>query len=98
MKILNHLLIGSTKTLLALVKADMIPQLVITLNPLSLPFDEAVDIHTCLMSNIKPSFWLSTPNGLARLEIKDHNGQQAVHETVLKQVLALRRCTFTICA
>ncbi|KAK2943932.1 hypothetical protein BLNAU_21135 [Blattamonas nauphoetae] len=88
MRMLNHLLLFcSTKTLLALVKGDLIPQLVITLNPLSLPFDNAVDIHNNLMTTVRNSLWLATPNGLARLEIEGDDEQQTVHETVLKQVL-----------
>ncbi|KAK2955939.1 hypothetical protein BLNAU_9099 [Blattamonas nauphoetae] len=72
---------------LALVKAGLIPQLMTTLNPLSLSFDEAVDIHTDLMSNIIGTVWLATPDGLTRLEIEDRNEQQAIHETVLKQIV-----------
>ncbi|KAK2943930.1 hypothetical protein BLNAU_21133 [Blattamonas nauphoetae] len=78
----------STKTLLALVKGDLIPQLVITLNPLSLPFDNAVDIHNNLMTTVRNSLWLATPYYLAILGIYNHDEQQAVRETVLKQVLA----------
>ncbi|KAK2940992.1 hypothetical protein BLNAU_24096 [Blattamonas nauphoetae] len=32
--------------------------------------------------------WLATPRGLTELKIQDRDEQQAVHETVLKQVLA----------
>ncbi|KAK2953873.1 hypothetical protein BLNAU_11133 [Blattamonas nauphoetae] len=73
---------------LALVKADLIPQLIITLNPQSLSFDKAVDIHTCLMKTIARSFWLATPDGLEQPEITDHDEQQSVHEIVLQQVLS----------
>ncbi|KAK2953870.1 hypothetical protein BLNAU_11130 [Blattamonas nauphoetae] len=69
-----------------LVNADLIPQLVNTLNALSLSFDEAVDIHTNLPSSILSSLWLATPNGLTQLGIEDENEQQSVRETVLKQV------------
>ncbi|KAK2943942.1 hypothetical protein BLNAU_21145 [Blattamonas nauphoetae] len=77
----------SLKIRLALITADMIPQLVINLNPLSLSFAEAVDIYTCLFSIIIRSFRLSTPLGLTVLGIEALNEQKAVHETVLKQVL-----------
>ncbi|KAK2951635.1 hypothetical protein BLNAU_13374 [Blattamonas nauphoetae] len=40
------------------------------------------------MNIIHNSFWLSTPDYLELLEITDPDQQQAVHETVLKQVLA----------
>ncbi|KAK2963522.1 hypothetical protein BLNAU_1565 [Blattamonas nauphoetae] len=72
---------------LAFVKADLIPQIINTLNPQSLSFTEAIDIHTCLVTIISYSVWLSTQNGLASLKIEDWNGQQAVRETVLKQVI-----------
>ncbi|KAK2952944.1 hypothetical protein BLNAU_12120 [Blattamonas nauphoetae] len=77
----------SAEVLLALVKADLIPQLINTLNPQSLSFDEAVDIHTDLMSSTMSSLWLATPDGLTELGIEDGNEQQAVRETVLKQVI-----------
>ncbi|KAK2956616.1 hypothetical protein BLNAU_8456 [Blattamonas nauphoetae] len=79
---------SSTQVRLALVTADLIPQLIVTLNPLSLSFTEGVDIHTGLIRIITWSVWLSLPYHLTKLGIEDDNGQQAVHETVLQQVLA----------
>ncbi|KAK2947023.1 hypothetical protein BLNAU_18025 [Blattamonas nauphoetae] len=72
----------------ALVKADMIPQLLNILNPVSLSFADCQEIHTCLVYAIYISFWLATPGGLANLEIEDDDGQQAVHKIVLKKVFA----------
>ncbi|KAK2957593.1 hypothetical protein BLNAU_7492 [Blattamonas nauphoetae] len=80
--------ICSLKVQFALVKADLIPQLIVTLNPQSLSFEEAEDIHINIMNVVKSSLWLATPNGLASLKIEDNNEQQAVHETVFQQVLA----------
>ncbi|KAK2946961.1 hypothetical protein BLNAU_18119 [Blattamonas nauphoetae] len=77
----------SDKVKFALVKADLIPQLIITLNPQSLSFAKAVDIHVIIMATITNLLWLSTPDGLTRLEIEDRDEQQAVHETVLKQIV-----------
>ncbi|KAK2958133.1 hypothetical protein BLNAU_6837 [Blattamonas nauphoetae] len=71
---------------LALVKADLIPQLINTLNPLSLSFTEAVDIHVPLLKIINYSILLASPYDLARIGIEDENEQQAVRETVLKQL------------
>ncbi|KAK2954363.1 hypothetical protein BLNAU_10695 [Blattamonas nauphoetae] len=89
MKMVGNLLQWcSSKVRLALTKADLIPHLVITLNPLSLSDAEAVDIHISLMKSIVISLWLTSPNTFAQLEIEDVTEQQAVHETVLKQVLA----------
>ncbi|KAK2963525.1 hypothetical protein BLNAU_1568 [Blattamonas nauphoetae] len=68
--------------------AGLIPQLMTTLNPLSLSFAEAVDIHINVMTSIIGTVWLATPEGLEELEIEDRNEQQAVHKTVLTQVLA----------
>ncbi|KAK2944520.1 hypothetical protein BLNAU_20569 [Blattamonas nauphoetae] len=78
----------SAENLLVLVKANLISELINTLNPLSLSFVEAKDIHHCLISTIQRSVWLATQLSLTSLEIKDHDEQQAVRETVLKQVLA----------
>ncbi|KAK2948868.1 hypothetical protein BLNAU_16211 [Blattamonas nauphoetae] len=78
---------SSAKSRLALVKADLVPQLIPSLNPLSLPFAEAVDIHINLMFTIRKSLWLATPDVLRLLEITDRNEKQAVHETVLQQVV-----------
>ncbi|KAK2963633.1 hypothetical protein BLNAU_1198 [Blattamonas nauphoetae] len=79
---------SSPKCLLALVKADLIPHLINTLKPLSLSLSDAVDIHIYLMKSIPDSLRLATPFYLEELGIKDGKRQQAVHETVLKQVLA----------
>ncbi|KAK2950656.1 hypothetical protein BLNAU_14327 [Blattamonas nauphoetae] len=78
----------SADILLPLIKANLIPQVINTLNPHSLSFAEAEDIHICLMFCITNSLRLATPDCLRRLGINDRNEQQAVRETVLKQVVA----------
>ncbi|KAK2959929.1 hypothetical protein BLNAU_5126 [Blattamonas nauphoetae] len=89
LEMLNGLIcVCSAKSLLALVKADLIGQLVLTLNPLSLSLAEAEDIHTCLIQIISNSVWLATQDGLKKLKIEDLDEHQSVRETVLKQVLA----------
>ncbi|KAK2957951.1 hypothetical protein BLNAU_7127 [Blattamonas nauphoetae] len=89
MKILDPLIhLCSAKSHLPLVQANLIPQLINTINPLSLSLTEVVDIHTGLMTSIARAAWLAAPYSLALLQIEDGNEQQAVHETVLKQVLA----------
>ncbi|KAK2948693.1 hypothetical protein BLNAU_16331 [Blattamonas nauphoetae] len=80
--------ICSAEVRLALVQADLIPQLITTLNPLTISFAEAADIHINLMEIISRSVWLSTPDSLRQLESEDHNKQQAVRYTVLQQILA----------
>ncbi|KAK2946530.1 hypothetical protein BLNAU_18572 [Blattamonas nauphoetae] len=88
MELLKHLILRcSAEARLALVKADLIPQLVLSLNPLSLSFTEGVDIHTNLMKTIAESLWLSTPYCLRKLGIDDNDEQQAGHEMVFQQVL-----------
>ncbi|KAK2956564.1 hypothetical protein BLNAU_8404 [Blattamonas nauphoetae] len=77
----------SAKVHFPLVKADLIPQIIVTLNPHSLSFEEAVDIHASLMKIIHYSLWLATPDCLRQLEIEDRDGQHAVRETVFTQVL-----------
>ncbi|KAK2943392.1 hypothetical protein BLNAU_21702 [Blattamonas nauphoetae] len=77
----------STHVHYTLVQAALIPQLVTSINPLSLSLSEAVDIHINVMKNVDWSFWLATPYGLEDLTIEDDNGQQTVRETVLKKVL-----------
>ncbi|KAK2946839.1 hypothetical protein BLNAU_18217 [Blattamonas nauphoetae] len=77
----------STKVRLALAKAGLIPHLMNTLNSLSLPLTEAVDIHLNVMKIINKCLCLATPEGLVYLEIEDRDEQQPVHETVLKQVI-----------
>ncbi|KAK2956587.1 hypothetical protein BLNAU_8427 [Blattamonas nauphoetae] len=88
MKILDSLTVFcSAQVRLALIKADLIPQLITTLNLLSLSFPEAADIHINLMNILLFSFWLATPYYLTHLEIEDRDEQQAVHETILRQVV-----------
>ncbi|KAK2959589.1 hypothetical protein BLNAU_5367 [Blattamonas nauphoetae] len=73
---------------LDLVEADLIPQLINTLNPLSLSLTEADNIHTGLHSILSFCMVLATKEGLFHLEIEDRDEQEAVSETVFKQVLA----------
>ncbi|KAK2960282.1 hypothetical protein BLNAU_4835 [Blattamonas nauphoetae] len=89
MKMLGNLIRNcSAKVRFALVKTDLISQIIVTLNQVSLSFTEAVDIHINLTKIIENSLWLATPNGLTELGIKDGIEQQAVHETILKQIIA----------
>ncbi|KAK2942379.1 hypothetical protein BLNAU_22722 [Blattamonas nauphoetae] len=62
---------------LALVKADLIPQLINTLNPLSLSFAEAEDIHINVMNIIWNSLWLATRNGLIWCKNSDDDDNPA---------------------
>ncbi|KAK2960915.1 hypothetical protein BLNAU_4002 [Blattamonas nauphoetae] len=88
MKMLENAIANSSSQFrLSLVKADLIPQLTVTLNPLSLSFTEAVDIHTSLMTAILNSVWLLTPAGLEELGVEDPDDELAVPEMVFKQVL-----------
>ncbi|KAK2945969.1 hypothetical protein BLNAU_19113 [Blattamonas nauphoetae] len=89
MRILDTLLDRCSAELrLALVQADLIPQLIVTLNTLSLSFTKAIDIHIYLFSSINKLVWLVTPEGLEILGIQDENELQAVHETIFQQVVA----------
>ncbi|KAK2958003.1 hypothetical protein BLNAU_6929 [Blattamonas nauphoetae] len=69
------------KVRLALVKANLISQLIITLNPQSLSFAESVDIHISLLHILNQSVTLTTPIGLKILTIVGRDEQQAVNET-----------------
>ncbi|KAK2953279.1 hypothetical protein BLNAU_11742 [Blattamonas nauphoetae] len=71
----------SAEVLLPLVEADLIPQLINTLHPLSLSPTEAVDIPTSLISVISDSLRLATPYGLEEQVIEDDHQEQAIHET-----------------
>ncbi|KAK2960204.1 hypothetical protein BLNAU_4757 [Blattamonas nauphoetae] len=77
----------SAKALYALVQADLIPQLVITLDPLSLSFPDCGHIHACLILSISKSTWLASLIALDCLEIEHSYEDQALFEMVLKQVL-----------
>ncbi|KAK2960951.1 hypothetical protein BLNAU_4038 [Blattamonas nauphoetae] len=81
-------LISSADQIITAAAMNMLMNLITTLNPLSLSFTETVDIHTFLITVLSWSVWLSTPNALRQLGIEDDNKQQAVHATVLTQVLA----------
>ncbi|KAK2955015.1 hypothetical protein BLNAU_9946 [Blattamonas nauphoetae] len=89
MKILDRLMRNSYAThhRLALIKADLIPQLIMTLNPQSLSFAETDDIHTCLMEIITTSILFASGDALVFFGIEDHDEQQAAQETVLQQVV-----------
>ncbi|KAK2956983.1 hypothetical protein BLNAU_8058 [Blattamonas nauphoetae] len=88
MKIHQNLMwLCSTKNLLLLITADLIPHLINTLNPLSLSYAEGVGIHINIMKSVRPSLLLTTSNGLEQLGIEVHDERQAVHETVFQRVL-----------
>ncbi|KAK2944948.1 hypothetical protein BLNAU_20124 [Blattamonas nauphoetae] len=83
MRILESLSLWcSAQVFYPLVKADLIPQLVTTLNPLSLSFTDAVDIHTSFMRSIRESLWLTSPNGLEHLGIEDESGQLTMEQLI----------------
>ncbi|KAK2953022.1 hypothetical protein BLNAU_12011 [Blattamonas nauphoetae] len=77
----------SINTLLKLVSDGLVPQLISALNPLSLSFADADDIHIHLMRIIDYALSLSTRTELESLNIHNAHEQQAVHETVINQVL-----------
>ncbi|KAK2964067.1 hypothetical protein BLNAU_1148 [Blattamonas nauphoetae] len=77
----------SSKKRLRLFKDDLIAKIIPSLNLLTLPFAGAEDLHYHLMFVIANFLWLSTPFGLASLELSHLHEHQALHETVLKQVL-----------
>ncbi|KAK2948891.1 hypothetical protein BLNAU_16234 [Blattamonas nauphoetae] len=77
----------STNYRLKFVKADLIPQLINILDPQSLSFAEAEDIHIYLISTITCCIRLTTSDGLAEIGINGFHEQQAVHETVFTQVV-----------
>ncbi|KAK2946526.1 hypothetical protein BLNAU_18568 [Blattamonas nauphoetae] len=88
MKMLRRLSRRCTETSrLALVKTDLIRQIINTLNPQSLSFTEAVGIHINVMKTINESFWISSPYPLEYLETVDEIEPQDVHEAVLKHIL-----------
>ncbi|KAK2964015.1 putative Ubiquitin family protein [Blattamonas nauphoetae] len=88
MKMLNSLVSHCYSTIhLFLIEIDLIPQLISNLNPQSLSFAEAKYIHTCLISVIADSFWLSTPLGIAALMDEEGYGPQGEHKTIFQQVL-----------
>ncbi|KAK2958001.1 hypothetical protein BLNAU_6927 [Blattamonas nauphoetae] len=81
MKMLNNLLTNcSSNVRLALVSADLIPQLINTLHPQSLSFVEAVGIHVHLMTRITNSLRLTTPDGFACLKIEDYVEEQSMEQ------------------
>ncbi|KAK2955736.1 hypothetical protein BLNAU_9272 [Blattamonas nauphoetae] len=88
MMMLNDLVfLCSPQVHLTLVKADLIPQLVTYLKPLSLSLTKAVNISRNLISCIRWLTWIATPGGLEDLEIEAPDEQQAIHETALQQVV-----------
>ncbi|KAK2961564.1 hypothetical protein BLNAU_3362 [Blattamonas nauphoetae] len=88
MKILRFLILwGSPFYNLTLIKAELIPQLINTLNPYSLSLSDCEDIHTSLISTITSSLIFTIPDIFQNLGIEDHNEQQTGCEMVLQQVL-----------
>ncbi|KAK2944128.1 hypothetical protein BLNAU_20960 [Blattamonas nauphoetae] len=81
MKMLESLFLCSRHVHYTLIKANLIPQLINTLNPQSLSFAEAVDIHIYLMKVITNSLELATPYSLENIGMKYDNERRDVHET-----------------
>ncbi|KAK2960209.1 putative CBL-interacting protein kinase 3 [Blattamonas nauphoetae] len=70
MKLLKSLSIWcSAKDLLSLVKATLIPQVITTLNPQSLPWTEGKNMHINLMTLIRNSTCLATPGVALKLKV-----------------------------
>ncbi|KAK2943320.1 hypothetical protein BLNAU_21745 [Blattamonas nauphoetae] len=88
MKMLRYLPCNCTPEVrFPLVQADLIPQLINTLNPQDHSFEEAEDLHICLLSIMNATFGLTTPLGLDDLSVVDDIETEDVHEAVLKQAL-----------
>ncbi|KAK2950294.1 hypothetical protein BLNAU_14786 [Blattamonas nauphoetae] len=77
----------SASLLLKLVRADLIPKLVSSLNPSTISFAEAQKIHIPLINFFDSAQWFACHEGLVNVNITDPKEKQAVYETVLKQVL-----------
>ncbi|KAK2953046.1 hypothetical protein BLNAU_12035 [Blattamonas nauphoetae] len=75
------------KVRLSLIKADLISQIVASLSPQSFLLGNTDSIHMNVMKTITRSLWHATLYGLTELGIKDYKKQQAVHETILQQVI-----------
>ncbi|KAK2948506.1 hypothetical protein BLNAU_16575 [Blattamonas nauphoetae] len=89
MKMLLRLtLTCSDEILFALVKADLVSQLIVTLDPHSVSLSDCEDIHSCLIHLIECSLWLSSLDDLAPLEIEDSDEHQTVPETIFQKVLS----------
>ncbi|KAK2961991.1 hypothetical protein BLNAU_3047 [Blattamonas nauphoetae] len=85
---INHLVpMCSRNVQFGLLNADLVPQLISSLQPLTRSFKYPQNIHSDLLSIIGRFLWLATPSNDAYAEIDDHTEQQAVHETLLKHVL-----------
>ncbi|KAK2963941.1 hypothetical protein BLNAU_1018 [Blattamonas nauphoetae] len=65
---------------LSLIKADLMPRLIIILKPQSLYPTETEDIHTGLLDILSNSLYLLISDGLQQLGIKEDDDHQAVHE------------------
>ncbi|KAK2955480.1 hypothetical protein BLNAU_9527 [Blattamonas nauphoetae] len=88
MKMLHRLLQNcSNDILIALVKADLISQLIVTLDPQSVSLSDFEHMHTALISIIECSLWLSPLDSLAQLKTKDGDEHQTVPETLFQQIM-----------
>ncbi|KAK2948139.1 hypothetical protein BLNAU_16939 [Blattamonas nauphoetae] len=85
---INHLVPMCSRNIqFGLLNADLVPQLILSLQPLTRSFKYPQNIHSDLLSIIGRLLWLPTPSNGAYAEIDDPTEQQAVHETILKHVL-----------
>ncbi|KAK2956459.1 hypothetical protein BLNAU_8513 [Blattamonas nauphoetae] len=88
MTMLQNIVLGCSHQIHhALIKTDLITNLVAPLTSFSVSSTEAENIHVNLMKILRHSLWFSTPDALTQLESKDDNEQQAIHGTVLTQVV-----------
>ncbi|KAK2949763.1 hypothetical protein BLNAU_15337 [Blattamonas nauphoetae] len=88
MCMLDHLFCHcSPQFRLKLIEAQLIPQIIISLNPQSLVVRETLRINASLLRLIASSLDLATPEELALLEVMPHREQQKVFQTVHNHVL-----------
>ncbi|KAK2949712.1 hypothetical protein BLNAU_15383 [Blattamonas nauphoetae] len=83
----NQVSYSPTEHRLALVKANLIPQLITSLDPLSYSFTDAKDLHISLINVLSKFIQLAPPLEFRHLDSVGHRQQQITHETVLKLVL-----------
>ncbi|KAK2955024.1 hypothetical protein BLNAU_9955 [Blattamonas nauphoetae] len=81
------IIIRSKHFLLKLVKADLIPHLLASLNPVSLSFEYAEDVHIHLVSIIGLALLLLHPNDSKQIDVINATDKHNLQETILARVL-----------
>ncbi|KAK2943245.1 hypothetical protein BLNAU_21817 [Blattamonas nauphoetae] len=85
--LIDLIMSSSSNVHLSLINLNLVPQLLSSLNPQSLSFEDAPDVVLFVASLLSQLLQISSPHSLIKLEIENNWDRSALHDTTLAHLL-----------